>query len=50
MTATSLDHESGRLFDTTPGGGCQSAQLYLTLSAGETVTVETEELLALNAY
>lgn len=42
--------QSGRLFDTTPGGGCQSAQLYLTLSAGETVTVETEELLALNAY
>ena len=46
-----LDYiQSGRLFDTTPGGGCQSAQLYITLSAGETITVETEELLALNAY
>ncbi len=42
--------QSGRLFDTTPGAGCQSAQVYITLSAGETVTVETEELLGLNAY
>ena len=42
--------QTNRLFDTTPGGGCQSAQLYLTLSASETITVETEELLPLNAY
>lgn len=42
--------QSGRLFDTTPGGGCQSAQVYLTVSGAETITVETEELLALNAY
>lgn len=40
----------GRLWDTRPAAGCRSAQFYATFSAGETITIETEELLGLGAY
>lgn len=40
----------GRTWDTRPSSGVRSAQLYGTFSAGETITVETEELLPLSAY
>lgn len=41
---------TGRTWDTRPTSGVRSAQLYGTFSAGETITVETEELLPLSAY
>lgn len=41
---------SGRTWDTRPVAGVRSAQLYATFSAGETITIETEELLPLAAY
>lgn len=40
----------GRVWDTRPAVGVRSAQFYGTFSAGETITVETEELLPLSAY
>lgn len=40
----------GRLWDTRPSSGVRNAQLYARFSAGETITIETEELLPLNAY
>lgn len=40
----------GRIWDTRPSMGCKSAQFYATFSAGETVTIETEELIGLGAY
>lgn len=40
----------GRLWDTRPVMGVRSAQLYGTFSAGETITIETEELLGFGAY
>lgn len=40
----------GRTWDTRPTSGVRSAQLYGTFSAGETITIETEELLPLAAY
>lgn len=40
----------GRLWDTRPASGVKSAQFYATFSAGETITIETEELLPLAAY
>ena len=42
--------QAGRVWDTRPANGVRSAQLYGTFSAGETITIETEELLPLNAY
>lgn len=42
--------QAGRVWDTRPANGVRSAQLYATFSAGETITIETEELLPLNAY
>jgi hypothetical protein len=42
--------QTGRLWDTRSGSGVSSAQFFATFSAGETITVETEELLPLNAY
>jgi hypothetical protein len=41
---------SGRTWDTRPVAGVRSAQFYATFSAGETITIETEELLPLAAY
>lgn len=41
---------SGRTWDTRPVAGVRSAQLYATFSAGETIIIETEELLPLSAY
>lgn len=41
---------SGRTWDTRPVSGVRSAQFYGTFSAGETITIETEELLPLGAY
>lgn len=41
---------SGRTWDTRPASGVRSAQFYGTFSAGETITIETEELLPLAAY
>lgn len=40
----------GRTWDTRPGSGVRSAQFYGTFSAGETITIETEELLPVAAY
>lgn len=40
----------GRTWDTRPSSGVRSAQLYGTFSAGETIVIETEELLPLAAY
>jgi hypothetical protein len=40
----------GRTWDTRPSSGIRSAQLYGTFSAGETITIETEELLPYAAY
>lgn len=42
--------QQGRLWDTRPENGVRSAQLYGLFSAGETITVETEELILLNQY
>jgi hypothetical protein len=41
---------TGRLWDTRPAVGVRSAQFYGTFSAGETITIETEELLGFGAY
>lgn len=41
---------SGRTWDTRPAAGVRSAQFYATFSVGETVTIETDELLPLAAY
>ncbi len=41
---------SGRLWDTRPAVGVRSAIFYATFSAGETITIETEELLSFGAY
>lgn len=40
----------GRTWDTRPSSGVRSAQFYATFSAGETITIETEELIPLSAY
>ena len=40
----------GRIWDTRPAVGVRSAQFLATFSAGETITIETEELLGLGAY
>ncbi|MDB5966149.1 MAG: hypothetical protein JWQ72_2649 [Polaromonas sp.] len=42
--------QSGRVWDTRPAANVRSAQLYGTFSAGETITIETQELLPLSAY
>lgn len=42
--------QAGRVWDTRPANGVKSAQIYGTFSAGETITIETEELLPLNMY
>lgn len=41
---------AGRVWDTRPASGVRSAQLYGTFSAGETITIETEELIPLSMY
>lgn len=41
---------AGRTWDTRPAAGVRSAQFYATFSAGETITIETEELLGYAAY
>lgn len=41
---------AGRTWDTRPAAGVRSAQFLGTFSAGETITIETEELLGLQAY
>lgn len=41
---------AGRTWDTRPAVGVRSAQFLATFSAGETITIETEELLGLSAY
>lgn len=41
---------TGRVWDTRPSSGVRSAQFYGTFAAGETITVETEELLPYGAY
>lgn len=41
---------AGRTWDTRPVAGVRSAQFYATFSAGETITIETEELLGYAAY
>lgn len=41
---------AGRIWDTRPVVGVRSAQFYGTFSAGETITIETEELLGFGAY
>ena len=40
----------GRTWDTRPSSGVRSAQFYGTFSAGETITIETEELIPFDAY
>lgn len=42
--------QAGRVWDTRPANGVRSAQLYGTFAAGETITIETEELLPLSSY
>lgn len=41
---------AGRTWDTRPAVGVRSAQLLGTFSAGETITIETEELIPYRAY
>lgn len=41
---------AGRTWDTRPAVGVRSAQLLGTFSAGETITIETEELIPFRAY
>lgn len=41
---------TGRVWDTRPGAGVRSAQFYATFSAGETITVETDELIGFGSY
>jgi len=40
----------GRTWDTRPSSGVRSAQFYATFSAGETITIETDELIPFAAY
>lgn len=40
----------GRTWDTRPSSGVRSAQLYGTFSAGETITIDTDELIPFSAY
>jgi hypothetical protein len=40
----------GRTWDTRPSSGVRSAQFYGTFSGGETITIETEELIPFSAY
>lgn len=40
----------GRTWDTRKSSGVQSAQFYATFSAGETITIETEELIGFDVY
>lgn len=40
----------GRTWDTRPASGVRSAQFYGTFSAGETITIETDELIPFSAY
>lgn len=40
----------GRTWDTRPSSGVRSAQFYATFSAGETITIETDELIPFSAY
>lgn len=40
----------GRTWDTRPASGVRSAQFYATFSAGETITIETDELIPFSAY
>jgi len=42
--------QSGRAWDTRPASGVRSASILGTFSAGETITIEIEELLPLGAY
>lgn len=42
--------QNGRVWDTRPAAGVRSAQFYGTFSAGETITIETEELIGLADY
>jgi hypothetical protein len=41
---------AGRIWDTRPAVGVRSAQFFATFSAGETITIETEELIPFGAY
>jgi hypothetical protein len=41
---------TGRVWDTRPASGVRSAQFYVNFAAGETITVETEELIGFGAY
>jgi hypothetical protein len=41
---------AGRVWDTRPAVGVRSAQFYVTFAAGETITIDTEELIGLGAY
>lgn len=41
---------TGRTWDTRPQSGVRSAQFYATFGAGETITIETEELIPYAAY
>ena len=41
---------TGRVWDTRPSSAVRSAQFYGTFAAGETITIETEELLPFGAY
>ena len=40
----------GRTWDTRPSSGVRSAQFYATFSGGETITIETDELIPFSAY
>ena len=42
--------QAGRVWDTRPANGVRSAQLFGTFAAGETIVIETEELLPLGMY
>lgn len=41
---------TGRVWDTRPGSGVRSAQFFGTFSAGETIKVETDELIGFGSY
>lgn len=47
---TQLGQMQGSVWDTRPAVGVRSAQFLATFSAGETIVVETEELIGLGAY
>lgn len=44
------DLQGARVLDTRPASGCTTAQVMGTFSAGETITIETEELAPLDVY